>query len=253
MNKAVIIIRRFFIPIIFFFIGWQIIGFLTPDIFWPSLGTFLTTTYKTLASGEIYRHLGHTMARVYGGWAIGGLAGAFFGVVIGESVVASDILKPYLTLGRFIPAIAWIGVFIIWFGSGVPSILALVIYSSTFLSILPTLNGMIYAGSLTERIRSAQVMGANRWDIFLKIKIPTALPQIWTGIRTALAVSFLQIVAAEMLVGSTGLGYVIWTSRIYFLITKMFVAIFMLGFVGYLSDVVLQNIGIKFLKKYGIK
>ena len=242
-----------FIPIILFFIGWEVISILTPELFWPSLGKFIIATYESLTSVEIYSNLYDTLMRVYGGWVIGGLAGAILGIVIGEYVFISDVFKPFLTLGRFIPAIAWIGVFIIWFGSGVPSILALVIYSSTFLSILPSFNGMIYAGSLTERIRSAQSMGASRWGIFLKVKIPTALPQVWTGIRTALAVAFLQIVAAEMLVGNSGLGYVIWVSRIYFLITNMFIAIFILGLVGYLSDLALHTIGSKFLKKYDVK
>jgi len=252
-KKSLLILRRYIIPVAFFFIAWEIISFLTPDIFWPTLGGFFIKTFEILTDAEIYYHLLQTLRRSYTGWVIGATLGAVFGVAIGESDVISDTIKPYVTLFRFIPAISWIGVFIIWFGVGMFAILAMVVYTSTVLSMLPSLNGMIYARSLTERIRAAQIMGGNRWDIFFKVKIPTALPQIWTGIRTALSIAFLQIVAAEMLVATNGLGYTIWIARSYFMITRMFVAIFMLGFAGYISDLLLHKLGCKIFSKYGIK
>ncbi len=245
-------LRRYLTPVVFFFVAWEIISILTPDLFWPSLPTFLIQTFNILTGPDIYVHIAHTLGRTYLGWVFGATLGVLFGVSIGESEIVSDVLKPYVTLGRFIPAIAWIGVFIIWFGSGLPSILAMVIYSSTVLSMLNSLTGMIQAGRMKERIRAAQIMGASRWDIFLRVKIPTTMPAVWTGIRTALAVSFLQIVAAEMLVASTGLGYVIWISRSYFQITRMFVAIFILGLIGFVSDQLLDKAGQTYLKKYGV-
>lgn len=121
-------------------------------------------------------------------------------------------------------------------------------YATAFVVIINTATGVV----TTHRNKrlAAQTLGANAWQIFWTITVPAAMPSIYVGMRLALAGSFLVIVAVEMLAAESGLGYLIWTSKLYFKIDEMFVGIFLLGFFGLLADYGWKLIGRHLLTRY---
>lgn len=86
--------------------------------------------------------------------------------------------------------------------------------------------------------------------MFTHVTIPASVPYIYVGMRLAMASSFLVIIATEMLAANTGLGQLIWTSRLYFRIDWMFAGIVLLGFLGYLADRSWRALGNRVLGKY---
>ncbi|MEI3187062.1 MAG: ABC transporter permease subunit [Lachnospiraceae bacterium] len=82
---------------------------------------------------------------------------------------------------------------------------------------------------------------------------PSAIPQIFTGVRLGLSGAIICIVAAEMLAASEGIGYLIYTSRLYYKTDWIFIGIFTLGFLGFLADRVLLFAGRKFLYRFGVR
>ncbi|MCD7813499.1 MAG: ABC transporter permease subunit, partial [Lachnospiraceae bacterium] len=102
------------------------------------------------------------------------------------------------------------------------------------------------------KLQAARTLGASEWQILYSIVLPSAVPYIFTGARLGLGSAFTSIVTAEMLAAKSGLGYMIYTARLYFRIDWIFVGIITLGLLGYLSDRVMRLIGNTVLKKYGI-
>ena len=96
-------------------------------------------------------------------------------------------------------------------------------------------------------------MGANRIRVFFTVVVPSAVSHIYTGIRLGLGSSFVCVVAAEMLVGSDGLGYLINSSKLYYKTGWAFAGILTLAVIGFLSDRLVQFIGIKKLAHFGVK
>ena len=96
-------------------------------------------------------------------------------------------------------------------------------------------------------------MGASKTKIFFLVIVPSAVSNIYTGIRLGLSSSFICIVAAEMLVGSDGLGYLINSSKLYYKTNCAFAGIVSLALLGFLSDKLIQFIGRRTLKNFGVK
>lgn len=179
-------------------------------------------------------HIYASLVRILGGWILGSLVAIPIGLLVGSFLNAKRIIDPYIHFLRFIPAIALVTLFIVWFGVGELSKILLVMYATAFIVMVNTATGVVTIHQ-NKRL-AARTFGASMWQIFWRVTIPAAMPSIYVGMRLALASSFLVIVAVEMLAAESGLGYLIWTSKLYFKIDWMFVGIFLLGFLGLLTD-----------------
>lgn len=149
------------------------------------------------------------------------------------------------------PAIGFITLFLMWFGVGENSKTALIFYAVIFPVMINTIAGVRAVDqSLVEASRS---LGASGRTIFFTVIAPSAIPQIFTGVRLGLSGAIICIVAAEMLAASEGIGYLIYTSRLYYKTDWIFIGIFTLGFLGFLADRVLLFAGRKFLYRFGVR
>lgn len=102
-------------------------------------------------------------------------------------------------------------------------------------------------------IEAAQSMGAGRSKVFFTVIVPSAVPNIFTGVRLGLSGAIICIVAAEMLAASEGIGYLIYTSRLYYRTDWIFTGIFTLGIIGLLADKLLRLLGKRFLYRFGVR
>ena len=144
------------------------------------------------------------------------------------------ILEPYTEFLRFIPATALITVAVIWFGIGEGSKIFLIIYTTVFIVIINTAAGV--SAVAPNKIRAARSLGANPAQVFLFVALPATVPFILTGMRLAMGNSFVTIIAAELVAANAGLGKMIWDARLYMLVDQIFVALVVLGLLGFTAD-----------------
>ena len=216
-------------------IVWEIVAtFFIDPFFLPSVSAIFMGAVDLFVQGHLVNHVLSSMARILSGWLLGSLVAIPLGLLVGSFLTAKRVIDPYIHFLRFIPAIALVTLFIVWFGVGELSKVLLVMYSTAFIVIVNTATGV--ATIHKNKKLAAQTFGATANQIFWRVTVPASMPAIYVGMRLALASSFLVIVAVEMLAAESGLGYLIWTSKLYFKIDWMFVGIFFLGMLGLLTD-----------------
>lgn len=219
---------------------------------------FLPSPYETLVSvqtlfeaGTLQADILASLGRVIRGWLIAVLAGVPLGLLVGSFKKIRWLIEPILSFFRFVPAIALTTLFLMWFGVGNESKIALIIYASFFPVFVNTIAGVATVDpSLTE---ASACMGASKARIFFTVTVPSAVANIYTGIRLGLSSSIICIIAAEMLVGSDGLGYLINSSKLYYKTGWAFAGIVSLAVIGFAADRLLQFAGRRLLKHFGVK
>jgi NitT/TauT family transport system permease protein/taurine transport system permease protein len=142
-------------------------------------------------------------------------------------LVPSEILRP-------IPPLGLIPLFILWFGIGEVSKTVLIFI---FVLLIMMVNAQAGANAVgLDTMRAAQSMGANRWQIFRFVVFPSALPQIMTGLRVSMGTGLTILVAAELLGGDRGLGFVILDASSFFRTSYVFAGVIIIGLIGLVSD-----------------
>ena len=221
------------------------------EYFLPSPGETAKSMGTLIESGRLQEDIIASISRVLRGWILAVLAGVPLGLVVGSFKRARWLIEPILSFFRFVPAIALTTLFLMWFGVGDKSKIALIIYASFFPIFVNTIEGV--ASTDESLIEAASCMGAKKVRVFFTVMVPSAVSHIYTGIRLGLSASFICIIAAEMLVGSDGLGYLINSSKLYYKTSWAFAGIVSLAIIGFLADRLLQLIGKKALKHFGVK
>ncbi|MGI3164829.1 ABC transporter permease [Pseudooceanicola sp. 200-1SW] len=228
---------------------WQITSmWFIDDTFLPSPLATLAATWELLLNGTLISSILISMMRILGGWILGSAVAVPIGLLVGSSKATRAMVDPFIHFFRFVPAIALVTLFIVWFGVGEMSKILLIAYATGFIVTVNTASGV--ASISTDKINAAKCLGASATQVFWRCVIPASLPSIYVGMRLALASSFLVIVAAEMLAADSGLGYIIWTSRLYFQVDWMFSAIVVLGLLGFGTDRAWRLLGRTLLKRY---
>jgi ABC-type nitrate/sulfonate/bicarbonate transport system permease component len=184
--------------------------------------------------GTLWENAGISLQRIGLGFCFGSLIGIPLGLAIGSFGLVRRILEPYTEFLRFIPATALITVAVIWFGIGEGSKVFLIIYTTVFIVIINTAAGV--SAVAPNKIRAARSLGASRAQVFQYVALPATVPYILTGMRLAMGNSFVTIIAAELVAANAGLGKMIWDARLYMLVDQIFVALLVLGLLGFTAD-----------------
>lgn len=230
---------------------WQFGSYFYSDDFLPGPLTTFEGAGKLIASGDLQRDILISMQRVLKGWLLGIVFAVPAGLCIGHFKKVGLVFEPFLNFFRFVPAIGFITLFLMWFGVGEKSKVALIFYAVIFPVMINTIAGVRGVdGALVEASKS---LGASGVKTFFTVIIPSAVPNIFTGIRLGLSGAIICIVAAEMLAASEGIGYLIYTSRLYYKTDWIFTGILTLGIIGFLADRLLQFAGKKFLYRFGVR
>lgn len=217
---------------------WQLASMRTSPLFLPSPALVAQTGWELLGDGTLVRDARASLFRILVGWSVGALVAVPLGVAAGRVRVVRVALEPVVNLFRNIPPIAFIALTIIWFGVGEMGKIALIIYTSAFLVFINTLTGAQSVG--VEKIRAAQSLGASRARVLLTVVVPATVPHIVTGLRLAMGTAFMTVVAAELVAADSGLGFLIYNSRVFGDTAVAFVGIATLGLLGLTTDLLLQ-------------
>lgn len=192
---------------------------------------------EMLASRELFAHAWASLYRALGGFAIGSLCGVAAGLLAGSLRPAERFLDPVISLTYPVPKIAALPIVFAWFGLGDLSKVVIISVSVFF----PVYIAALYGAKATARVHlwGALSMGARRRQLFWKIVLPSAMPQIFNGLRVGLALSFIIMVVAELVVSREGLGYLIGFAGDSLRFDIMYAAIVAIGIIGFAADRVL--------------
>jgi NitT/TauT family transport system permease protein/taurine transport system permease protein len=226
--------------------------FLSTFVFNPYLipppTRILETAVPMIRSGEIFRHAGISLTRVLIGFSLGASIGVLVGVIMGRLKFVNELLDPIIEFLRYLSPTAMIPIAVIWFGIGEQSKYFLIFWGTFFFVLINTIAGVMRTP--LARQRAAQCLGANELQIFLTVAIPSAVPYIVTGMRVAMASSFMSIIPAEMLAASSGLGYLLQVSGMLVQTDRIFVALAAISLLGFVTDRLFRFLVSRTLSRY---
>jgi NitT/TauT family transport system permease protein len=231
---------------------WWVIVVQTESVIFPTPGQVVTGTMELVEDGTLWEHIGASLFRVGCGFGLAALVAIPLGLWMGRVDGAYITLNPIFQILRPISPIAWIPIAILWFGVGNLSPIFLIFIASVFPMIVQTAAGV---HTIEKRyLRAAENFGVSRFVLFRQVIIPAVLPEIIVGMRIALGVAWLVVVAAEMIALRSGLGYLIMDSRNagnrYDLVVAGMIII---GVIGLILDAVMRKLeGLKSVRwRYG--
>jgi len=231
-----------------FFLGWLFLASRTTPLFFPSPILVLKAFVAMIRDGSLFVHAGISLERILAGWLIGSAIGIPLGLLMGDVRFVNRLLNPYIQFFRFIPPISFVTLSLIWFGMGETSKIILIVYTSVFLVAVNTIAGVMSVNPIHEQ--GARCLGASRFNIFIHVILPSTIPFILTGMRLAMGNSFMTIVSAEMIAAEKGLGFLIFTSRLFMQTERIFVGIVTLGILGFVVDALFRFLIQKGAKQY---
>jgi NitT/TauT family transport system permease protein len=203
-----------------------------PRALMPTLPKVGSTLVDLLADGTMLRHAFYTLYRMLAGFALAVAIGLPLGILMGRYRAVENFCLPLTSALMPIPSLAWVPVFILWFGLGDTVTILIVLYAATFPMVLSAWSGMRAVNRLW--LRAAGAMGADENALFWKVILPGASPFIITGLRQAFLRAWIAVVGAEMIAASDwGLGWVIYESREYLKVDVMLASVAVIGAIGF--------------------
>ena len=174
-------------------------------------------------------HILSSLGRVILATVIGLPAGIALGVVAGMSRPISKFLEPVGVFANSISGIAWIPLAIVWFGVGWVTTLFIMLNTIFWLMFFNSMLGVRSIAKVYED--SILTMGGSRWDVVTQVYLPGAMPSIITGMRMSMGFGWRALIAAEMIGGDSGLGFMIFTSAAEFKIEEVFLGVIIMAMI----------------------
>lgn len=190
-----------------------------------------------LQEGTLQKHWLASTARVLLGVFLGVLAALPVGFVLGWHRAARECISPALNFFRALPPIALIPLVIVYFGIGETAKILVLFYASFFTSVIVIYEGISHISPIYLNV--ARTLGATERELFVKVILPLALPHILTATRVALGVSWMTLVASEMIAAQHGLGAMIQLAASYFQLDVIYLGIIVIGLTALAMDVLL--------------
>jgi sulfonate transport system permease protein len=232
------------LPIIIFVVWWIVTkNELFPSAILPSIETVGRSFISQIKSGQLIEDISISLFRVIKGY----LAAAIFGITLGVLMGVSEKVNKFFIISfssiRQIPMMAWMPLIILWFGIGEESKLVVIVLGAFFPILLNTISGI----KMTHQgyIEVGKMFKLSKWDLFRKVYFPSAIPSIFVGLKLGLGISWMTLVAAELIAASSGIGYRINDARSLMQPEVVMVGMIVIGVLGVLMDQALTRISNK--------
>src|SRR5499433_4268636 len=231
-------------------------AFASSGLFAPALAPSVVAIGRALVgmltSGAMLVHTAYTLYRVLFGLFLACLVGVPIGILMGRFRRVERFFVPLVSVLMPIPSLAWVPVFILWFGLGDAATIALVFYAATFPVIYNTWTGVRSVNRLW--IRSAEAMGADEKALFRKVVLPGSLAFVITGLRQAFARAWIAVVGGEMIAATSwGLGWLIFDSKEFLNTDVMIATLVAIGVLGLVFErVVFQSLERRTVGRWGM-
>ncbi len=189
----------------------------------------------------LFWHLASSLKRVAMGFSIAAVVGIALGVLVGQSTLAFRGLDPIFQVFRTVPPLAWLPLSLAALRQAEPSAIFVIAITAIWPIILNTAVGI---RNIPQDYRNiSRVLQLNGAEYFFKIMLPATVPFMFTGLKIGVGLSWLAIVAAEMLIGGVGIGFFIWDAWNSSLISEIILALIYVGLVGFILDRIIAMIG----------
>ena len=201
----------------------------------PPLESVAAVLWRMLADGSLIENAAATLVRVFIGLTISFAVAVPLGVLMARSWVAERIFLPVLSVLLPIPSLAWVPLFILWFGIGNAATILVVVYASMFPLVYSVWTGVRAVNPLW--LRAATVMGADETTLFRKVMWPGAMPYIITGARLAFGRAWIGVIGGELLASpKLGLGEIIFNASEFLDAGVMLGTLVVIGAIGVLFE-----------------
>jgi NitT/TauT family transport system permease protein len=195
------------LAVVGFILVWQLLVMLfqVPTWLLPAPSAIWTEFLKQ--AHLLGRHVVATATGAIGGLAIGSLAGVLLAILMVHSRLLQRVLMPLLVIDQSIPKMALAPIFVIWFGSGMLTRVVIAMVISFFPLVVNTLRGMTTVDRRVHDLMST--ISASHWAVLTKVRLPNAVPYIFSGLKVAVPLSIIGAVVAEFMQADSGLGYLV--------------------------------------------
>ncbi len=237
-------------------LGWYAVSEmkLTSNVILPHPFTVVETLLDLIRDGyrqsPLWQHVLVSVTRAVGAFIAAAVTGVPVGLLMGMSPIFNAILDPFVQFLRPLPKLALIPLVIVWFGIGEFSKF-LLIYLATFLTVVVSAAAAVM--SVREgRLRVARALGLNQYQMFRHVILPSAMPELFTGVRVGIGIGWTTLIAAEMIAATSGLGWMVMNASEYLRTDVVMLGIILLGATGYLIDLTLvfmQRVSIHWMGK----
>ena len=244
--------QAYVIPFLIFFIwcALSVTGRLNAGVF-PTVSEVWDAFLYLTSQGLLLKHILDSLFRVIVGFGMAIAVGVPLGILMGWIPKSQIWFGPFLHFLRQIPPTAWIPLFLLWLGIGEGSKLAVIFYASVFPIAINTALGVQQIPNEYWEVSRALCLPAGK--TLTKLILPGSLQAIFTGLRLGMGMSWRALVAAEMLASSSGLGYLIMSSRSLVRVDEMLVGIACIGFIGMFIDILFVTVQKRMLPMWQFK
>lgn len=215
---------------------WQFVvsaGLVNPIVL-PAPLSVADTLWRMARDGSMALHALASLERVVVGFLIAAVVGTALGIALGWWPAVADVVRPVVEVFRPIPPIAWTPLAILWFGVGSAPSYFLVFMGAVFPVFVNTYAAV--RGLDRVQVNAARCLGAPPRMLFLDVILPASLPIVFPGLRIALGVGWMCVVAAELIAAQSGLGYMIQQSRMLLQTQSVLAGMIIIGALGFLMN-----------------
>jgi NitT/TauT family transport system permease protein len=218
----------------------------------PPLAKIAEVAWRLLLDGSLLRNSAYTLGRVLVGLFFACLIGITLGIAMGRIRAVERFFLPLVSGLMPIPSLAWVPLFVLWFGIGNATTILVVTYAASFPVLYNVWTGVRAVNPLW--VRAAMSMGANRRALFRRVVLPGASPYVFTGIRLGFGRAWIAVIGAEMLANpSWGLGRVIFDAREFLESGVMLASLIAIGVIGLIFErLVFQTVEERTVARWGM-
>jgi sulfonate transport system permease protein len=224
-------------------IAWEILsaGGILPANWLPAPSEIIRTLVDLTKGGELFGHIGITLARITSGFLIGATAATVLGGVAGSSPLFRRLFDPLLQSLRSIPSMAWVPLFLLWLGIHETSKITLIAVGVFFPVYLNFLSGILQVDR--KLLEVGQIFKLNRVQQLRRVILPAALPAYLVGLRSGLGLGWMFVVAAEIMGASKGLGFLMIDGQMTGRASIIIASIILFALFGKLTDMAIDRAG----------
>ncbi len=186
---------------------WAVHAYAWSELVLPAPSVVAATLHRGLLSGYFWPHIAQTAIEVLGGLALGAAIGFLCGLLLGESTFGRRVLMPYIIASQVVPKLALAPLLTVWLGFGTLPVIVLTALVCFFPLLESTMTGMAQTDPV--RLQLFRMLGATRWQILWRLKLPSGTSTMLAGLRIAAVLALVGAVVGEFIGGSVGLGALI--------------------------------------------
>lgn len=231
-----------FITFIIFLAVWSVLSYggIVNPLFLPTPTDVLVTAVDLFRQGDILSDIGISFSRVLIGFLVAALIGIPLGILMGSLRIMEGAFEPFIGFIRYMPASAFIPLFILWIGLGEPEKMGVIFFGTFFQLTLMVMD--VTKNVQNDLVDVSYTLGAKKAQVFTKVILPASLPGIVDTLRITFGWAWTYLVVAEIVGASSGLGYMIMQASRFLQPDKIIVGILIIGLLGLITDIIFKAI-----------